>query len=213
MAELRENPNYSPRCAASSPNSVTGRPTAVRSPPTPSKAAPQNSGPSHAQDYASGNRRASSLYARARLSIRPANARRRDEPSPEIVQDCRIERAVQHMCQMKDEYPGERTWSCRTRCGSRHGSDLGILAPLDLPTLAAIGTFLPISVQIQSMAPAIDFNPLPLGVCQASQTVTEPTPAASLERQHASRCSTGMAHDASWPKATVRAATRRSNGD
>ena len=36
-----------------------------------------------------------------------------DQPSPEIAQDCRSKRVVQHMCQIDDEY-------CFHRCGSGH---------------------------------------------------------------------------------------------
>jgi hypothetical protein len=48
-----------------------------------------------------------------KLSIRSANTRRRDEPSPEIAQDCRTKRVLQRMCQIDDEY-------CFHRCGIRH---------------------------------------------------------------------------------------------
>jgi hypothetical protein len=50
-----------------------------------------------------------------KLSIRSANTRRRDEPSPEIAQDCRTKRVLQRMCQIDDEYCFHTGW-----CGSRH---------------------------------------------------------------------------------------------
>jgi hypothetical protein len=91
-----------------------------------------------------------------------ANARRRDEPSPEIAQDCRTKRDVQHMCQIDDEYCFHTGWCgsrhvmlhifCTTagplerkapaRLGPEYRHTIWDLAPLSLPNLAAIVSLL-----------------------------------------------------------------------